>query len=765
MAFRYLIYRTDYGNTIIRESAVDDSGVNEAALFTDFVIPVNQPLYLWRESAGDVIPNTETNINDWLGFINPPSPDEPVNYEVFTGYTATTDTRIDGIEDDIIYLSGETDSKLDKVVAVTGNVPVFGASGNTLVDSGYDIIDLLEGSTGNTSFDLFTGYTASTEIRLQGIEGDVVYLSGVTSGLTETKLDKSDFTGYTATTDTRLDGIDADILYLSGITSGLTGTFVEIDLFTGYTATTETRLQGIEGDINDVEADIIYLSGQTDNKLEITDFNSYTGITETRLDGIEDDIIYLSGQTDLKLNITNFNVYSAETKTYIDSLAAGLDPKESVRVATNAALSGGTYNSTGNTGQFLNPPTVIDGITLVNGNRILVKNQADAKQNGIYVRVTATLWNRSSDMNGSPTLEVSGGAYAFVETGNTNAASGWVLDGDGVLDLNIDNLVWSQFSASNSYVEGVGIDITGNVISLDGNAIAGNNLDWDGSQLNVQVTGGTLGAALDAKVDDSLFNSYTGATDTRLDDIEDDIIYLSGQTDLKLDTSDFNSYTGVTDTRLDGIEDDIIYLSGVTSGITSSKLDVSVFTGYTATTDTRLDGIEDDVIYLSGITDTKLDTNIFTGYTASTVSNEIYLIRTGATGIDINTIAPTAVVWNGQLKTSTVLSWTGGSGIFVNETGEYEVTYNVPIEHIANNNSRSYGSNLILNNTTVIDRTFAGENTNRASAVGNLAIPTIVISLTSGDRIDLVGFRAGLGGVTNTAPDATILIKKKNTLQ
>lgn len=715
MAFRYLIYRTDYGNTVVRESASSGVTGNEVAFFTDFVIPANQPLYLWKYDTGDIVPNNETNINNWVNFVNPPSGDSPVDYFAFTGYTASTNTTINGIEDDIVYLSGETNGKLDKVVAVTGNVPVFGASGNTLLDSGYDIADLIGGVTGGTPIGIFTGYTASTETRLSGIEDDIVYLSGQTAGKVNTTL----FNGYTGATDTRIDGI---------------------------------------------EDDIVYLSGETASKVSNTKFNSYTGATDTRIDGIEDDIVYLSGQTNLKLNITDFNVYSAATKVYIDSAAAGLDPKASVRVATISAITG-TYvpaGGTGGSGSFTGvSTTVIDGITLVNGNRILVKNQADPKQNGIYVRISSTVWERSSDMDGTPSSEVSGGAYVFVETGTTMGASGWVLDGDGVLALNVDPLIWSQFSAANSYVAGVGITINGNTIALNGGAIAGNNLDWDGSQLNVQITGGTLGAALDGKVDDSTFNTYTGATETRLSGIEDDIVYLSGETASKVSNSKFNTYTGATETRLSGIEDDIVYLSGETA----SKVSNTKFNSYTGATDTRINGIEDDIVYLSGQTDTKLDISLFTGYTATTKSDEIHLIRTGATGIDINTITPTAIVWNGQLKSSTVFSWTGGSGIFVNATGEYEITYNVPVVHTGTNNVRSYGSNIIVNNATVIDRTFAGVNTSRADAVGNLALPSVVVSLTSGTRLDLVAFRSALAGTTNTRPDATILIKKKNTLQ
>ena len=80
MAFRYLIYSTGttYAETIVRESVVDDPGVNEASLFTDFVIPEIQPLYLWRVTGGTtVVPNIDSNIEDYLNTTNPPSPVPP----------------------------------------------------------------------------------------------------------------------------------------------------------------------------------------------------------------------------------------------------------------------------------------------------------------------------------------------------------------------------------------------------------------------------------------------------------------------------------------------------------------------------------------------------------------------------------------------------------------------------------------------------------------------------------------------------------------
>ena len=106
MVFRYLIYRTDFGNTIVRENPTDTStGGTEQSLFSDFVIPEIQPLYLWRVTGGiSVVPNLDSNINDWLEATAPPPEQEDnatigfvtgvtetkLDSDIFTGYTATT---------------------------------------------------------------------------------------------------------------------------------------------------------------------------------------------------------------------------------------------------------------------------------------------------------------------------------------------------------------------------------------------------------------------------------------------------------------------------------------------------------------------------------------------------------------------------------------------------------------------------------------------------------------------------------------------------
>lgn len=167
------------------------------------------------------------------------------------------------------------------------------------------------------------------------------------------------------------------------------------------------------------------------------------------------------------------NPQDAATKAYVDSVSAGLDPKASVRVATTAVLSGTmtaddvapttgnrSYNVAAKTITWFaaQGPTAIDGITLSNGDRILVKDESATSgpsagegriYNGIYVRTSADVWTRAEDHDGTPAGEVSSGNFAFVEQGTANASKGYVLQGNGVLTLQTDNIVFVQFSDAN----------------------------------------------------------------------------------------------------------------------------------------------------------------------------------------------------------------------------------------------------------------------------------------------------------------------------
>lgn len=140
----------------------------------------------------------------------------------------------------------------------------------------------------------------------------------------------------------------------------------------------------------------------------------------------------------------------AATKAYVDAVKTGLDIKDSVRVATttNITLSG---------------TQTIDGVALVAGDRVLVKNQSTASQNGIYV-VAAGAWARASDADAA--AEVHGGMFFFVTEGNTFADSGWVLTTNEPITLGTTDLAFTQFSGAGSITDGDGISKSGNTISV-----------------------------------------------------------------------------------------------------------------------------------------------------------------------------------------------------------------------------------------------------------------------------------------------------------
>lgn len=146
------------------------------------------------------------------------------------------------------------------------------------------------------------------------------------------------------------------------------------------------------------------------------------------------------------------------TKAYVDSVAAGLDVKLSVKVATTTA---GTLTTSFAAGQ------VVDGYTLVAGDRILIKNQAAGTENGIYV-VTVGTPTRATDFNTS--INVTPGAFTFVEQGTVNADNGFVLTTDGVITLGTTALVFGQFSGAGTYLAGNGLALTGSTFSVVGTA-------------------------------------------------------------------------------------------------------------------------------------------------------------------------------------------------------------------------------------------------------------------------------------------------------
>ena len=153
---------------------------------------------------------------------------------------------------------------------------------------------------------------------------------------------------------------------------------------------------------------------------------------------------------------TPTNATDAATKGYVDSTAIGLDVKLSVRVATTANIDLTADLENGD---------VLDGVTLATGNRVLVKNQTDQTQNGIYVVASSGAASRSEDANSD--AEVTAGLFTFVEEGTVNGNTGYVLTSDNPITLGSTNLVFSQFSGVGTFTAGAGITLAGTEFSVD----------------------------------------------------------------------------------------------------------------------------------------------------------------------------------------------------------------------------------------------------------------------------------------------------------
>jgi hypothetical protein len=154
------------------------------------------------------------------------------------------------------------------------------------------------------------------------------------------------------------------------------------------------------------------------------------------------------------LNADPTTALGAATKQYVDAVAEGLHVHASTATATTANIP-----------DLSDPPATLDGVTLTDGMRVLVKNQSTASQNGIYVYdLATTALVRASDFNS--VAEIQGGDFVFVTGGSTYDNTGWVQT-EKVITLGTDSIAWSQFSGAGFVVAGNGLTLTGNSLSID----------------------------------------------------------------------------------------------------------------------------------------------------------------------------------------------------------------------------------------------------------------------------------------------------------
>jgi hypothetical protein len=245
-------------------------------------------------------------------------------------------------------------------------------------------------------------------------------------------------------------------------------------------------------------------------------------------------------------------------------------------------------------------------------------------------------------------------------------------------------------------------------------------------QDNFQVynSGGTSGIQfITSGITGSTFRNFTWQN-------KDGTVALLADIDGKVDESIFNFYTGTT--------------------APNTYLTITGFTGYSATTELRLVGIENDISQLQS------DVASLSAITANKQDRIIPLQLKDISGeTEVNTIAHTSIGWTTTEYTGTSLNFTGGSRIYIQEDGDYTISYVLNAEN-QTNTRKQIGSLIRRNGTTDITPMSSSSTSIDASndTLTNVMSP-YKVALLNGDYIELIAFRIGNAGSVLTEPDGT----------
>ena len=319
------------------------------------------------------------------------------------------------------------------------------------------------------------------------------------------------------------------------------------------------------------------------------------------------------------------------TKGYVDGVSQGLDIKDSVKVATTANIT-------------LSGTQTIDGVAVSADERVLVKNQSTASQNGLYL-CKASSWVRTDDLAAGVDAA---GMFTFVEQGSTNADQGFVCSSDkGSAVVGTNNLSYTQFSGGGNLTAGDGLDKSGNEFSVDlksngGIVIESTEMAVDLSASSITgtlaVSDGGTGATSASAARTALglvIGTNIQAFDQQLSDIagltpsDGNFVVGDGSNFVLESGSTARASLGLSiGSNIQAYDADLDALSGCQSGGASAlaaltATEIQILDGATVTTAELniLDGVTataSELNILDGVTATASELNIMDGVTATT---------------------------------------------------------------------------------------------------------------------------------------------------
>ena len=342
--------------------------------------------------------------------------------------------------------------------------------------------------------------TVNQFINLAGDSGTDVYNTAETltfagtGGMVQTVTDNTVTVTATALTNANLSG-SAAIANANIANPNVTIGSTQVDLgatVTGFAGLTSLAIDNVTIDGNDIST--------TNSNGDLTITPNGTG-TITVPSGYEDR--------------AGFTTQSLANKAYVDQVAQGLDTKPSCRVATTANLSATYSNGTAGVGATLtNSGTqaalTIDGITMVAADRVLVKDQSTAAQNGIYVVTNigsgSSNWILTRATPEDQPAELTGGSFVFVEQGTANGDNGYVFTHTGSPTFGTTALDVAQFSGAGQITAGAALTKSGNQLDV---AVDDSSIEVNSDALRVKalgITNAMLAGSIDgAKIEDFRF--------------------------------------------------------------------------------------------------------------------------------------------------------------------------------------------------------------------------------------------------------------------
>ena len=324
-----------------------------------------------------------------------------------------------------------------------GHADGLGGTRSAVIIGGSYFTNLLDHANGTLTAS--SAILTDNNSHVDAIKSTALYLgaSGSAVQVTASAAELNKLDGVTSSTAELnvLDGATLNVDELNKL-DGCSATTAELNVLNAVTAGTLTASKAVvvnsNKELDEIRLTSLYLSNQLVSS-NATELNLLSGIT-----AIDTDLSTVAG--------THTTLVSAlAAKTYIDNTRSGLEVKDSVVVATtgNITLSG---------------TQTIDGIAVTAGDRVLVKDQSTASQNGIYV-VSASAWSRATDADTA--AEFNSGVFFFVEKGTDNADNGFVMNQDAAITFGSTAITFSQFSGAGQITAGSGLAKSGDTLLVN----------------------------------------------------------------------------------------------------------------------------------------------------------------------------------------------------------------------------------------------------------------------------------------------------------